>query len=150
MILNKLEQRGTIIIQDRWINYTDSYFLSHWLGWVIAAIITALYPVSVLYKRITARGTHIAQVNPVIFAIRAVGLAVIAFGIVGDLESRAGDQDEARPAARGRDRRRLPHPADVPRDAGRRSAATSTPSAATPRLRAEPASTFRASACSSS
>jgi D-xylose transport system permease protein len=82
VILNKLEQRGTIIIQDRWINYTDSYFFSHWLGWVIAAIITALYPLSVLYKRITARGTHIAQVNPIIFAIRAVGLAVVAFGVV--------------------------------------------------------------------
>ena len=51
VILNKLEQRGTIIIQDRWINYTDSYFFSHWLGWVIAAIITALYPLSVLYKQ---------------------------------------------------------------------------------------------------
>ena len=24
VILNKLEQRGTIIIQDRWINYTDA------------------------------------------------------------------------------------------------------------------------------
>ncbi|HEY5098427.1 MAG TPA: hypothetical protein VII54_00065 [Gaiellaceae bacterium] len=83
VILNKLEQRGTIIIQDRWINYTDSYFFSHWIGWVIAAIVTALYPISVLYKAITARGTHIAQVNPVIFAARAGGLAIVAFGIVG-------------------------------------------------------------------
>ena len=82
VILSKLEQRGTIIIQDRWINDTDSYFFSHWLGWVIAAIITALYPLSVLYKRATARGTHIAQVNPYVFVIRAVGLAVVAFGIV--------------------------------------------------------------------
>ena len=29
VILNTLEQRGTIIIQDRWINYTDSYAFSH-------------------------------------------------------------------------------------------------------------------------
>ncbi|MGH3025883.1 MAG: ABC transporter permease subunit, partial [Gaiellaceae bacterium] len=28
VILNQLEQRGTIIIQDRWINYTDSYGFS--------------------------------------------------------------------------------------------------------------------------
>ena len=28
VILNKLEQRGTIIIQDRWINYTDLYIFS--------------------------------------------------------------------------------------------------------------------------
>ena len=38
VILNKLEQRGTIIIQDRWINYTDAYIFSHWLGWIVAAI----------------------------------------------------------------------------------------------------------------
>jgi D-xylose transport system permease protein len=82
VILNKLEQRGTIIIQDRWINYTDSYFLPHWIGWVIAAIVTALYPLSVLYKRITARGTHIAQVDRYVFTARAVGLAIAAFGIV--------------------------------------------------------------------
>ena len=36
VILNTLEQRGTIIIQDRWINYTDSYLFSHIAGWVIA------------------------------------------------------------------------------------------------------------------
>ena len=82
VILNTLEQRGTIIIQDRWINYTDSYFFSHIAGWAIAAIITALYPISVLYKRITARGTHIAQVNPYVFAARAAGIAIATFGTV--------------------------------------------------------------------
>ncbi len=34
VILNKLEQRGTIIIQDRWINYTDSYAFSHLGGYL--------------------------------------------------------------------------------------------------------------------
>ena len=34
VILNKLEQRGTIIIQDRWINYTDSYAFSHFAGYL--------------------------------------------------------------------------------------------------------------------
>jgi D-xylose transport system permease protein len=82
VILNKLEQRGTIIIQDRWINYTDSYFFSHYIGWIIAAIITALYPLSVLYKRMTARGTHIAQVNLYVFIARAIGVAIAAFGTV--------------------------------------------------------------------
>ena len=36
VILNTLEQRGTIIIQDRWINYTDLYVFSHFGGWMIA------------------------------------------------------------------------------------------------------------------
>jgi D-xylose transport system permease protein len=82
VILNKLQQRGTIIIEDRWINYTDSYAFSHWLGYVIAAIITALYPLSVLYKRLAARGTEIAKQNWWAFAARAAGIAVAAFGTV--------------------------------------------------------------------
>jgi D-xylose transport system permease protein len=82
VILNTLQQRGTIIIQDRWINYTDSYLFSHLGGWIIAAIVSALYPLSVLYKRVTARGTQIAQVNPYAFIARAVGVAVVAFGVV--------------------------------------------------------------------
>jgi D-xylose transport system permease protein len=82
VILNKLEQRGTIIIQDRWINYTDAYIFSHWLGWVIAAIFTALYPLSVLYKRIVARGTTIARLNWYGFAVKTLGVAIAAFGTV--------------------------------------------------------------------
>ena len=70
MILNKLEQRGTIIIQDRWINYTDIYIFSPVAGWLIAAIFTALYPLSVLYKKIVARGTHIAQRELDVLAVR--------------------------------------------------------------------------------
>jgi D-xylose transport system permease protein len=82
VILNKLEQRGTIIIQDRWINYTDLYIFSHWLGWVVAAIFTALYPVSVLYKKIVARGTQIAQQSWRLAGLKAVGIGIAAFGTV--------------------------------------------------------------------
>jgi D-xylose transport system permease protein len=82
VILNTLEQRGTIIVQDRWINYTDLYIFSHALGWVIAAVFTALYPISILYKRIVARGTQIAQQNWWIVAAKALGVAIVAFGAV--------------------------------------------------------------------
>jgi D-xylose transport system permease protein len=82
VILNTLEQRGTIIIQDRWINYTDSYGFSHLGGWIIAGVFTALYPLSVLYKRLAARGTQIARVNPWSFAARTIGIGIIAFGVV--------------------------------------------------------------------
>jgi D-xylose transport system permease protein len=82
VILNTLEQRGTIIIQDRWINYTDSYGFSHLGGWIVAGVFTALYPLSVLYKRLAARGTQIARVNPWAFAARTIGIGVIAFGVV--------------------------------------------------------------------
>ncbi|HET8752351.1 MAG TPA: hypothetical protein VFM43_07485 [Gaiellaceae bacterium] len=82
VILNVLQQRGTIIIQDRWINYTDLYIFSPALGWVIAAVFTALYPISVLYRRIVARGTQIAQQNWWFVAAKAVGIAIVAFGAV--------------------------------------------------------------------
>ncbi|MFZ1879079.1 MAG: hypothetical protein WAU41_02840 [Gaiellaceae bacterium] len=82
VILNTLEQRGTIIIQDRWINYTDSYAFSHFAGYVVAFVITALYPLSILYKRVAARGTQIARVNWAGFAVKTVGIAIAAFGTV--------------------------------------------------------------------
>jgi D-xylose transport system permease protein len=82
VILNTLEQRGTIIIQDRWINYTDSYAFSHVGGYLVAVVITALYPLSVLYKRVAARGTQIARVNWTAFAVKMVGIAAAVFGTV--------------------------------------------------------------------
>ncbi|MBA3841677.1 MAG: sugar ABC transporter permease [Actinobacteria bacterium] len=82
VILNTLEQRGTIIIQDRWINYTDSYAFSHVGGYVVALVLAALYPLSILYKRVAARGTQIARVNWTAFALKTVGIAIAAFGTV--------------------------------------------------------------------
>jgi len=82
VILNKLQQRGTIIIQDRWINYTDSYGFSHAGGYIIAIVITALYPLSILYKRVAARGTQVARQNWYVAAAKGVGIAVITFGTV--------------------------------------------------------------------
>ncbi len=82
VILNKLEQRGTIIIQDRWINYTDIYIFSPAAGWLIAAIFTALYPLSVVYRKVVARGTHIAQQSWTSAILKTVGIAIAAFGTV--------------------------------------------------------------------
>jgi D-xylose transport system permease protein len=82
VILNKLEQRGTIIIQDRWINYTDSYAFSHFAGFLVAAILTALYPLSVIYRKIAARGTHIAKQNPWGVVAKTLGIGIAAFGTV--------------------------------------------------------------------
>jgi D-xylose transport system permease protein len=82
VILNTLEQRGTIIIQDRWINYTDSYGFSPLGGYLVAAVVALLYPLSVLYKRFAARGTKIARVNLYAFVARTLGIAGAAFGVV--------------------------------------------------------------------
>src|SRR4029077_4352302 len=63
-------------------NYTDSYAFSHIGGYLVALIITALYPLSILYKRIAARGTQIAAVNWTGFAVKTVGIGIAAFGTV--------------------------------------------------------------------
>jgi D-xylose transport system permease protein len=82
VILNALQQRGSIVIQDRWINYTDAYIFSATAGWIFAAIVTALYPISVLYKKIVARGTHIAQQSWTIAILKTAGIGLAAFGTV--------------------------------------------------------------------
>jgi D-xylose transport system permease protein len=82
VLLNKLQQRGTIIIEDRWINYTDLYIFSSSAGWLIAAIFTALYPLSVLYRKIVARGTQIAQQSWTSSILKTVGIGISAFGTV--------------------------------------------------------------------
>ncbi|HEU5215649.1 MAG TPA: hypothetical protein VFU30_08920, partial [Gaiellaceae bacterium] len=82
VILNALEQRGTIIIQDRWINYTDAYIFSPTAGWIFAAFFTALYPLSVLYKKTVARGTHIAQQSWTMAILKTIGIGIAAFGTV--------------------------------------------------------------------
>ena len=116
VILNTLEQRGTIIIQDRWINYTDSYGFSHLGGWIVAAVFTALYPLSVLYKRLAARGTQIAQVNPWAFAARTIGIGIVAFGVVEIANHARVIATTLGLPLVGRHRRVLLHPADVPRE----------------------------------
>ena len=40
VILHLLEVRGTILIQDHWINDTAYYYFSETWGWIIAAIVT--------------------------------------------------------------------------------------------------------------
>ena len=82
VILNTLEQRGTIIIQDGWINYTDSYGFSPLGGYLVAIVIAALYPLSILYKRVAARGTRIAQLNFPAFVAKTLGIALVAFVLV--------------------------------------------------------------------
>ena len=108
VILNKLEQRGTIIIQDRWINYTDAYIFSHFAGYLIAAILTALYPISILYKLVVARGTQIAQQNWTIVAIKAVGIGDRRVRHGRDREPREDHHHARRAAARRRAHRASP------------------------------------------
>jgi D-xylose transport system permease protein len=82
VILQVLEQRGSIIIQDRWINYTASYFFSNVAGWLIAGLITLIYAVTVAGGVIGKRRAAVAIGNPGLVIAKLLGVAVAAFGVV--------------------------------------------------------------------
>jgi len=82
VILQKLEQPGSIIIQDRWINYTASYYFSNIAGWLIAGIITAVYALTVLGGVLGKRRAGVAIGRPWLVAAKLVGIAGAAFGTV--------------------------------------------------------------------
>jgi D-xylose transport system permease protein len=82
VILQKLEQPGSIIIQDRWINYTASYFFSDAAGWLIAAIITGIYAITVISGVIGKRRAAVAVRQPGLIIAKLVGVGVAAFGTV--------------------------------------------------------------------
>jgi D-xylose transport system permease protein len=82
VILQVLEVRGSIIIQDRWINYTASYFFSNLAGWLIAGIITAIYALGVLGGVVGKRRASVAIGHPGLVVAKLLGVAVASFGIV--------------------------------------------------------------------
>jgi D-xylose transport system permease protein len=82
VILQRLEQPGSIIIQDRWINYTASYYFSDLAGWLIAAIITGVYVLGTLAGMAGKRRAGVAIRNPWISVAKMVGIGVAAFGTV--------------------------------------------------------------------
>ena len=114
VILNTLEQRGTIIIQDRWINYTDSYLFSHTGGWLIA--VNRLDALSV-ERRLQALGgarnpDRTGELGRVHSSDARDRRRRVRRG--RDREPRTRDPAAGGPPALGRDHHRVLHPADVP------------------------------------
>ena len=102
VILGRLEVPGSIIIQDRWINYTANYYFSPFAGWLIAAIITALYALSVLLPLLTARGRQIAARDWLKIAVEAGRRRDRGVRHGCDLQPRRRPDQAPRPAARRR------------------------------------------------
>ncbi|HEY3921547.1 MAG TPA: hypothetical protein VGL76_05475 [Gaiellaceae bacterium] len=82
VILGRLEVPGSIIIQDRWINYTANYYFSPFAGWLIATIITAAYVLSAVIPVLTRQGREAALKNWIRTLARTAGIALAAFGTV--------------------------------------------------------------------
>jgi len=82
VILQILEVRGTILIQDHWINDTAYYYFSHDAGWIIAAIISGLYAAFAIASVIGQRRAGLAVPQPFLLLAKVIGLAVACFGVV--------------------------------------------------------------------
>jgi D-xylose transport system permease protein len=82
VILQVLEIKGVIVIQDAWINDTAIYFFTARDGWIIAGIVTALYALGTLGSILGKRRAHVAIGNPWIIAAKVIGVAVATLGTV--------------------------------------------------------------------
>ena len=82
VILQDLAKPGSIVIQDRWINYTATYGFSRTAGWLIATGITALYAVVVFGGFIRKRRARVLNERLWLAITKAIGVAIAAFGTV--------------------------------------------------------------------
>jgi D-xylose transport system permease protein len=82
VIVYRLAQPGSIVIQDRWINYTGSYYFSHLAGWLIAGGVTGLYALSSL-GGVFGNLRHGLRIrDPWLVGVKVFGVALAAFGTV--------------------------------------------------------------------
>jgi D-xylose transport system permease protein len=75
---------GPIIIQNRWINYTASYFFSATAGWIIAAVLIALYLGSVGFSLRGKRRHGVTVRYPYLLAAKTaavVGLTLLVVAV---------------------------------------------------------------------
>ena len=82
VILYTIGDQGVIVIDDSLINNVANYFFSDTAGYVIAAIATGLFLIATLAGVISRRRHGIFTDNLVLVALKIVGLAAIAFGVV--------------------------------------------------------------------
>ena len=82
VILHRLEVPGSVIIQDRWINYTANYTFSHTAGWLIAALVTGLYALATLGGVIGKRRAGLAVQDRTLTLLKVIGVGIASFGTV--------------------------------------------------------------------
>jgi D-xylose transport system permease protein len=82
VIVYRLQLPGSIIIQDRWINYTGSYYFSHLAGWLIAALVAGGYALVTLAGVIGKWRAKLAIPRFGLLVAKVLGLALASFGTV--------------------------------------------------------------------
>jgi D-xylose transport system permease protein len=73
---------GPIIIENRWINYTASYFFSDTAGWIIAILISAFYVGGIGLSAYQKRRHGVSIRYPYLEVAKAIGVPFAAFLLV--------------------------------------------------------------------
>jgi D-xylose transport system permease protein len=82
VILQVLEIRGVIVIEDKYINDTAIYHFSENAGWIIAAVVSGLYALGTLGGAISKRRAGVANRSPLLTIAKVAGVAIASFGTV--------------------------------------------------------------------
>ena len=82
VIVYRLAVPGSIIIQDRWINYTGSYYFSRLAGWGIAAGVTGVYAAISLSSLISKLRHGLSVQDPWLVGVKILGVTAASFGAV--------------------------------------------------------------------
>jgi D-xylose transport system permease protein len=82
VILQVLEIKGVIVIQDNLINNLANYYFKANAGWAIAAVVTGVYALGTLGGVIGKRRAGVAIQRPLLLVAKVVGVAVACFGTV--------------------------------------------------------------------
>ncbi len=69
---------GPIIIDNRWVNYTESYFFSNLAGWLIWGLLSVAYVGSVAFGVLSKRSHGVAIRHPYLLAAKTIGVPAIA------------------------------------------------------------------------
>ena len=82
VILQVLEIKGVIVIQDKWINDTATYYFTSTAGWIIAAVVTGVYALGTLGGVVGKRRHGVPIRGPLLIVAKVVGVAVATLGTV--------------------------------------------------------------------
>jgi D-xylose transport system permease protein len=78
VILKSLSQ-GVVVIQSNQINNFSNYLFSPRAGWIMAAVISAVYVAGMLWSVLSARRHGIPMRDPVLFVFKLLVVPVVAF-----------------------------------------------------------------------
>jgi D-xylose transport system permease protein len=81
LIINWIGSQAAISIQDSVVNGTANYYFSHTATWLIAAIVSGLFALTIAAGFVSRRRAHLPVGNPALAIIRVGFVALVAFGV---------------------------------------------------------------------